>query len=130
MSFTIKNLSEIDDMAPRFGFEAVQEARFANNDLEAESTGLAFHRVKPGCRQAFAHRHEQAEEIYVVLTGRGRIKLDDEIRDVGPLDAIRISPQVARAFEAGPDGLELLVFGPRHQGDGEVLSGDFWDQTG
>jgi mannose-6-phosphate isomerase-like protein (cupin superfamily) len=117
-------------MAPRFGFEAVQEARFANNDLEAESTGLAFHRVKPGCRQAFAHRHEQAEEIYVVLTGRGRIKLDDEIRDVGPLDAIRISPQVARAFEAGPDGLELLVFGPRHQGDGEVLSGDFWDQTG
>jgi mannose-6-phosphate isomerase-like protein (cupin superfamily) len=130
MSFTIKNLSEIDDMAPRFGFEAVQEARFANNDLEAESTGLAFHRVKPGCRQAFAHRHEQAEEIYVVLTGRGRIKLDDEIRDVAPLDAIRISPQVARAFEAGPDGLELLVFGPRHQGDGEVLSGDFWDQTG
>ncbi|HEY2652271.1 MAG TPA: cupin domain-containing protein [Solirubrobacteraceae bacterium] len=130
MSFTIKNLSEIDDMAPRFGFEAVQEARFANNDLAAESTGLAFHRVKPGCRQAFAHRHEQAEEIYVVLTGRGRIKLDDEIRDVGPLDAIRISPQVARAFEAGPDGLELLVFGPRHQGDGEVLSGDFWDQTG
>jgi mannose-6-phosphate isomerase-like protein (cupin superfamily) len=130
MSFTIKNLREIDDMAPRFGFEAVQEARFANKDLEAESTGLAFHRVKPDCRQAFAHRHEEAEEIYVVLTGRGRVKLDDDIRDVAPLDAIRISPQVARAFEAGPEGLELLVFGPRHAGDGEVLSGDFWDQTG
>jgi uncharacterized cupin superfamily protein len=126
VSFTIKNLREVDDMAPRFGFEAVQEARFAHNDLGAESTGLAFHRVKPGCRQAFAHRHEQAEEIYVVLTGRGRIKLDEDIRDVAPLDAIRISPQVARAFEAGPDGLELLVFGPRHAGDGEVLSGDFW----
>jgi mannose-6-phosphate isomerase-like protein (cupin superfamily) len=129
VSFTIKNLREVDDMAPRFGFEAVQEARFANNDLEAEATGLAFHRVKPGCRQAFAHRHKEAEEIYVVLTGRGRIKLDDDIRDVSPLDAIRIAPQVARAFEAGPDGLELLVFGPRHAGDGEVLSGDFWDQT-
>ena len=130
MSFTIKNLREVDDMAPRFGFEAVQEARFANKDLEAESTGLAFHRVKPGCRQAFAHRHEDAEEIYVVLSGKGRIKLDDELRDVTSLDAIRISPHVARAFEAGPDGLELLVFGPRHEGDGEVLSGDFWDQTG
>jgi mannose-6-phosphate isomerase-like protein (cupin superfamily) len=127
MSFTIKNLREVNDAAPRFGFDAVQEARFAHADLQAQSTGLAFHIVKPGCRQAFAHRHQEAEEIYVVLSGTGRIKLDDEIRDVRQMDAIRISPPVARAFEAGPDGLELLVFGPRHTGDGEVLSGDFWE---
>ena len=130
MSFTIKNLREVDDVAPRFGFEAVQEARFPHADLEAESTGLAVHRVKPGGRQAFAHRHQNAEEIYVVLSGTGRIKLDDEVRDVREMDAIRISPPVARAFEAGPDGLELLVFGPRHERDGEVLSGDFWEQAG
>jgi mannose-6-phosphate isomerase-like protein (cupin superfamily) len=128
MSFTIKNLREVEDMAPRFGFDEVQEARFPREDLESESVGLAFHRVKPECRQAFAHRHQHAEEIYVVLSGRGRIKLDDEVRDIQPMDAIRISPEVARAFEAGPDGLELLAFGPRHAGDGEVLSGDFWDQ--
>jgi mannose-6-phosphate isomerase-like protein (cupin superfamily) len=127
MSFTIKNLHQVDDMAPRFGFDEVQEARFPREDLESESIGLAFHRVKPGCRQAFAHRHQQAEEIYVVLSGRGRVKLDDEVHDLEAMDAIRISPQVARAFEAGPDGLELLVFGPRHAGDGEVLSGDFWE---
>ncbi len=126
MSYTIKNLRKIDDMAPGFGFDAVQEARFAQQDLEAESTGLAFHRVKPGCRQAFAHRHHQAEEIYVVLSGRGRMKLDDEIEDVGPLDAVRVSPQVARAFEAGDEGLELLVFGPRHTGEAEIVKGDFW----
>lgn len=130
MSYTIKNLREVDDVAPRFGFQEVQEARFANADLDAESTGLAFHRVKPDCRQAFAHRHHEAEEIYVVLSGSGRIKLDDDIRDVQPMDAIRISPEVGRAFEAGPDGLELLVFGPRHSGDGEVLSGDFWTGEG
>jgi mannose-6-phosphate isomerase-like protein (cupin superfamily) len=130
MSFTIKNLREVEDMAPRFGFDEVQEARFPREDLESESIGLAFHRVKPGCRQAFAHRHQQAEEIYVLLSGRGKIKLDDEVRDIQPMDAIRVSPRVARAFEAGPDGLELLVFGPRHSGDGEVLSGDFWDQAG
>jgi mannose-6-phosphate isomerase-like protein (cupin superfamily) len=130
MSFTIKNLREVEDMAPRFGFDEVQEARFPREDLESESVGLAFHRVKPECRQAFAHRHQHAEEIYVVLSGRGRIKLDDEVRDIQPMDAIRISPEVARAFEAGPDGLELLAFGPRHAGDGEVLSGDFWDQAG
>ena len=126
MSYTIKNLRDVKNMAPRFGFEAVQEARFASHDLETEATGLAFHRVKPGCRQAFAHRHQQAEEVYVVLTGRGRMKLDDEIRDVGPMDAIRVSPTVARAFEADEDGLELLVFGPRHTGEAEIVKGDFW----
>jgi mannose-6-phosphate isomerase-like protein (cupin superfamily) len=127
MSYTIKNLREVEDVAPRFGFQEVQEARFAHGDLETETIGFAFHTVKPGCRQAFAHRHNQAEEVYVVLSGVGRIKLDDEVRDVKPMDAIRVSPRVARAFEAGSDGLELLVFGPRHAGDGEVVTGDFWD---
>ncbi len=128
MTFTIKNLREVEDVAPRFGFDEVQEARFARGDLKSETIGLAFHRVKPGKRQAFAHRHQQAEEIYVVLSGGGRIKLGDEIREVGELDAIRVAPDVLRAFEAGPDGLELLVFGPRHQGDGEVVQEDFWGE--
>ena len=130
MSYTIKNLREIEDVAPRFGFGEVQEARFAHGDLESETIGLAFHRVKPGRRQAFAHRHEQAEEIYVVVSGSGRIKLEDEIADVGPMDAIRVAPHVARAFEAGDDGLELLVFGPRHPRDGELLKDDFWSEAG
>jgi len=129
MSYTIRNLRDVPDVAPRFGFEAVQEARFARGDLDSETIGLAFHTVKPDCRQAFAHRHDQAEEVYVVLSGRGRIKLDDDIRNVQTMDAIRISPGVARAFEAGSDGLELLVFGPHHEGDGEVLTGDFWAQS-
>ena len=125
MSYTIKNLRDVEDMAPKFGFEEVQEARFAGSDLEAQDTGLAFHVVKPGCRQAFAHRHEAAEEIYVVLSGEGRVKLDDEIRDIRPMDAIRISPEVTRKFEAGSEGLELLVFGPHHARDGEIDQ-DFW----
>lgn len=126
MGYTIKNLRAVTDVAPRFGFDEVQEARFARGDLEAESTGLAFHRVKPGCRQAFAHRHKRAEEIYVVLAGRGRVKLGDEVQEIEPMDAIRVSPELARAFAAGPDGLELLVFGPHHEGDSEILKGDFW----
>src|SRR5437660_155342 len=99
MSYTIKNLREVENVAPKFGFEAVQEARFAHHELDAESTGLAFHIVKPGCRQAFAHRHEQAEEIYVVLSGSGRVKLDDEVREVRQMDAIRVAPAVTRSFE-------------------------------
>jgi mannose-6-phosphate isomerase-like protein (cupin superfamily) len=129
VDYSIKNLRDVQDVAPKFGFDAVQEARFAREDLDAETIGLAFHRVKPSCRQAFAHRHHQAEEIYVVLSGHGRVKLDDDIREVGPMDAIRLAPPVARAFEAGPEGLELLVFGPRHAGDGEIVSEDFWAGT-
>jgi len=129
VSYTIKNLREVEDVAPKFGFSEVQEARFARGDLESESIGLAFHTVRPGRRQAFAHRHQQAEEIYVVLSGSGRVKLDDDVQDVAPMDAIRVAPHVARAFEAGPQGLELLVFGPRHAGDGEVIREDFWGQA-
>jgi mannose-6-phosphate isomerase-like protein (cupin superfamily) len=126
-SFTIKNLREVEDMAPRFGFSEVQEARFPREDLNSETVGLAFHLVRPGKRQAFAHRHQQAEEIYVVLSGSGRVKLGDDVREVHPLDAIRVAPEVARGFEGGPEGLELLVFGPRHAGDGEVLREEFWE---
>lgn len=125
MSYTIKNLREVEDVAPRFGFDAIQEARFPRRDLGAQATGLAYHVIKPGQRGA-AHRHEQAEEIYVVVAGGGRIKLDDEVTEVRPLDAVRVAPRVVRAFEAGPDGLELLAFGPHHEGDGEILRDDVW----
>ena len=73
------------------------------------------------------HRHHSAEEIYVILSGTGRAKLDDEIVEVRPLDAIRVPPEVARAFEAGGDGLEFLAFGPHHPGDGEPVD-DPWVQ--
>jgi mannose-6-phosphate isomerase-like protein (cupin superfamily) len=128
VSYSIRNLRESEDFAPKFGFEAVQEARFPGRDLGAEATGLALMRVKPDQRQAFAHRHDAAEEIYVILSGSGRIKLDDAIHDVGPLDAIRIAPGVTRALEAGPEGLEYLAFGPHHEGDGELVHDEFWDR--
>jgi mannose-6-phosphate isomerase-like protein (cupin superfamily) len=121
--FTLKKLTEVDDSAPRFGYAEHQEARFATKDLEAEQTGLSHHRVKPGKRQGFAHKHEDAEEIYVVVAGSGRVKLDDEIVDIEALDAIRVSPEVTRQFEGGPEGLELIAFGPRHEGDGDIIPG-------
>jgi mannose-6-phosphate isomerase-like protein (cupin superfamily) len=123
--YTIKNLREVQDMAEKFGYSETQEARFAREDLGAEATGFAYHVVRPDQRQPFAHRHQDAEEVNVVLAGSGRVRLDDEVVEIGPMDAIRIAPQVTRAFEAGPKGLELLVFGPHHAGDAEVVQ-DFW----
>jgi mannose-6-phosphate isomerase-like protein (cupin superfamily) len=123
-AYTLKRLDDVEDSAAKFGFGETQESRFANDDLETEQTGLSYHRVRAGKRQAFAHRHEQAEEVYVVVAGSGRAKLDDEVVEVGPLDAIRVSPGIIRAFEGGPEGLALLAFGPLRPDDrGEMLQG-------
>ena len=122
-SYTLKKLTDVKDSAPAFGHGEVQEARFAGADLDATDTGVSHQRIKPDQRVPFGHVHDKAEEIYVVLSGRGRVKLDDEIIEIGPLDALRVAPKVTRNFEAGPDGLELLAFGPHHKGDGEVIQG-------
>jgi mannose-6-phosphate isomerase-like protein (cupin superfamily) len=119
--FTHKKLTEVKDSAASFGHGEAMEARFANGDLEAEETGFSFHRIKPGKRQPFGHVHDEAEEVYVVVRGSGLLKLDDEIIEVERLDAIRVSPDVTRAFEAGDEGLEVIVFGPRHEGDGRII---------
>ena len=124
-TYTLKKLTDVEDSAPGFGFGELQEARFANEDLHTERTGVSFHRVKPGKRQGFAHRHDEAEEVYVVLAGSGRVKLDDEILDIEPLDAVRVAPGVVRQFEGGSNGMELLAFGRRHDGDGELIQ-EWW----
>jgi len=124
--YTHLNLEEAKDMAAGFGHGEMGEVRFPNHDLNTEQTGLSHHRLRPGARQPFGHRHQEAEEIYVVLAGSGRVKLDDEIREIGRLDAIRVAPEVTRNFEASDEGLELLAFGPRYEGDGELLHG-WWD---
>jgi mannose-6-phosphate isomerase-like protein (cupin superfamily) len=122
-SHTHIRLTEVRDSAPEFGLGDDQAARFANGALETEQTGVSHHRLKPGKRQRFGHRHEEAEEVYVVLSGNGRIKLDDEIIQLQPLDAVRIAPHVTRAVEAGRGGIEFIAVGPRHEGDGELIPG-------
>src|ERR1035437_1878682 len=107
------------------GFGDRWEARIARVALEAEQTGVTHFRLRPGKRSPFAHRHVRAEEVYVILAGTGRVKLDDDIADVRMLDAIRIAPEVVRAFEAGPDGVAFLLFGPHHEADGEQVD-DVW----
>ena len=128
MSYSKKNLRELKDAAADFGFSETHEARFGREALGAEQTGFAYQFVKPGKRQAFGHRHANAEEVYVVLSGSGRIKLDDELVEIERLDAIRVGPPVLRSFEAGPEGLELLAFGPHHPGDAEVVP-DVWKDS-
>jgi len=129
MSYTIRNLRDTEDLAPKHGLSELGEAHFPREELGSETIGLAYHVLRPGKRQGFAHRHSEAEEIYLVLSGDGKVKLDGDVRDVKAMDAIRVAPHVMRAFQAGGGGLEMLVFGPRHAGDGEMLNEGFWEDA-
>jgi hypothetical protein len=112
--YTIKNLREdVDDSAAKFGMGDVLESHFARDDLDATQFGLSLQQLKPNARMPFGHKHEKQEEVYVIVGGSGRLKLDDEIVDVGRWDAVRVAPEVMRAFEAGPDGLDVIAFGAR-----------------
>lgn len=124
-SHTQLNLDDVEDVAPANGFGDRWKARPAGIPLAAEQTGITYFQLRPGKRSPFSHRHLHAEEIYVILGGTGTAKLGDELCDVRPLDALRVAPEVARAFEAGPGGLEFLALGPHHPGDGEPVD-DQW----
>jgi uncharacterized cupin superfamily protein len=125
MDYAIENLRELDDSAVKFGISEIHEARFGRHALGCETTGVAYYVFRPGKRQPFGHHHTEDEEVYVVLSGSGRVRLDDQVVDVKPFDAIRVAPSVTRAFEAGDEGLELLAFGGHHENDAQLVN-DFW----
>jgi mannose-6-phosphate isomerase-like protein (cupin superfamily) len=124
--YTITNLSDVEDSAAAAGL-SFGIVRFPRKALGCERTGFAHQLYFPGRRQSFGHRHADAEEVYYVIAGSGAVKLDDGVHELRAQDLIRLAPHVTRSFEAAPGGLELLVFGARHEGDGEVVPG-YWEQ--
>jgi mannose-6-phosphate isomerase-like protein (cupin superfamily) len=123
--FTIKNLKDVEDAAASRGSDV--EARFGRKHLESQHLGVSYFRYAPGFRTPYGHRHREQEEAYVVVGGSGRIRLDDEIVELRQWDAVRVAPGVVRAFEGGPEGLELIAVGADRPegGDGEMVQ-DFW----
>jgi mannose-6-phosphate isomerase-like protein (cupin superfamily) len=123
--FAIKNLKELDDAAAERGPDI--EARFARQQLDSEHLGVSYFRYGPNYRSPIGHRHREQEEAYVVVAGSGRVRLDDEIVELGEWDVIRVAPSVVRSFEGGPEGLELIAVGSDRPegGDGEMIP-DHW----
>jgi mannose-6-phosphate isomerase-like protein (cupin superfamily) len=111
------NLEQLTDIAPRFGMDAIGEVRFGREPLGAQGIGLAFYRFKPNARLGFGHRHKTMEEMYLVLSGGGRIRIGDEISELSPRDVVYVAPGSMRCWEAGPEGLELVAFGSHAEGE-------------
>jgi mannose-6-phosphate isomerase-like protein (cupin superfamily) len=116
--FTLRNLrTDVDDVGSNFDGPADLEFRLATKALELEQSGLCYQRIPPGERFPYGHTHRRQEEVYVVVGGSGRMKLDDEIVEVKQWDAVRVPPGTWRGYEAGPDGLEIFVIGAPNLGD-------------
>jgi uncharacterized cupin superfamily protein len=129
--YTLLNLkTDVEDAAKNFGEYAPHiEAHFARKPLGLEKSGISYFKVTPGFRAPFGHAHTDQEEVYVVLSGSARVKLDDEILELSPMDAVRIPTSVKRGFEAGPDGAEILAFGAPDTDNKDIeMDQGFWPQ--
>ena len=125
--YKLVKVEDVEDSAKAFGIAEIQEARFAVGDLEASQVGVSWFRMAPNQRQPFGHHHDRAEEVYFVVSGSGRVKLDDEIIELTSGDLLRVAPEIIRCFEAGPDGMVYYAAGQHMDGDGDLMPGWWTD---
>lgn len=118
MPFTLRNIKQdLEDLGSRFDGAPDLEFRAATKALELRESALSYQSVPAGYRFPYGHTHKTQEEVYVVVRGSGRMKVDDEIVELGEWDAVRVPPGSWRGYEAGPRGLELLVIGAPNLGE-------------
>jgi mannose-6-phosphate isomerase-like protein (cupin superfamily) len=132
--FSLRNLREdLEDFGSNFDGPPDLEFRHASKALELEQSGLSYQRIPSNYRFPYGHTHKEQEEVYVVVRGSGRMKLDDEIVEVKEWDVVRVPPGTWRGYEGGQDGLEILVFGAPNLGENprEDVEGqrDWWAAT-
>jgi len=131
--FTLRNLKQdLEDIGSNFDGDPGLEFRMATKALELGNSGLSYQRIPAGHRFPYGHTHRKQEEVYVVVGGSGRMKLDEEIVELREWDAVRVPPGMWRGYEAGPDGLEILVIGAPNLGENprEDVEGrrDWWTE--
>lgn len=125
--YTKKNLRrDVEDQAPKFDMPSEMEARFGRTPLGGETLGLSLMKLAPGFRIPFGHKHEGQEEVYLIVSGSARVKVEDEIVELSEWDAIRFDRNTMRAVEAGPEGVEYLAFGAGDDARDAELVPNWW----
>ena len=126
---TVVNLKQVEDLAPKFGLSPGLESRFARTPLGLEQSGLSYFRVAPDFTTPFGHRHGKQEEVYLVVSGNARVKVEDDVVELGAWDAIRIPAGTAHSFGGGPDGAEIVAFGaPNTENKDVEMLEDWWGE--
>ena len=126
--YTHLNLKDdVDDQAPNFGLSPNLEFRMARVPLEMENAGVSYLRIAPGFRMPFGHKHKNQEEVYVLVNGSAKIKIEDDVHELKQWDAVRLHKDTMRGFEAGPEGAELIAIGAPNTGPGDAdMEQDWW----
>lgn len=122
-NYKLVNLKELDDAAQSYGLGEHLETRFARKAMGLEQFGFSYQKLQPNFRQPFGHTHGEQEEVYLVIEGGGRIKVEDEILELNQWDAIRVPAGVTRALESGESGMTLIAIGGQASGDGDIKQG-------
>lgn len=121
-SFAVVNLLNVEDStgerAPGI------EGRFARKHLDSRDLGVSLFRYAANLRSPVAHSHREQEEAYVVVAGSGRVLLDGEVQELRQWDVLRVAPEVVRAFEAGPEGLDIVAVGGPKPEEGDGVMGE------
>ena len=125
--YTVRNLKEVENQGANFGIDPSElQLRMAKDPLECAHAGISYLKLGPGFRVPFGHTHKTQEEIYVLITGSGRMKVADEVIDLKPFTAVRVAPDTPRGYEGGPDGAELIVIGAPRTGSGDAVTMPDW----
>jgi mannose-6-phosphate isomerase-like protein (cupin superfamily) len=125
-NYTKANLRDVEDMAPKFGMPDGMQSRFARGDIQGKTLGLSLFTLAPGFRIPFGHKHANQEEVYVIVRGSGRVKVEDDIVELNEWDAIRFDKDTMRDMEAGPDGMEYVAFGAGDDPKEAEMAQDWW----
>jgi quercetin dioxygenase-like cupin family protein len=82
--------------------------------LEAQTLGARLWRLHPG-QASTKHRHFEMHELYLLLEGRGRMRVDDELITLEPLSAVLVQPEHVRQLfnDTDSDALWLVAGAPR-----------------
>ena len=128
MAYTKTNLRDVEDSAPKFDMPAGMQARFARTAIEGKTLGLSLFTLAPGFRIPFGHKHASQEEVYVVVKGSARVKVDDEVVELEQWDAIRFDQDTMRDMEGGPDGCEYLAFGAGDDPQEVEMAPGWWQE--
>jgi mannose-6-phosphate isomerase-like protein (cupin superfamily) len=110
-NYTKVNLKNIEDQAAKGGLSPGLKAHFARVPLELEKSGISYFRIAPNFRIPFGHKHSEQEEVYLVVDGSAQVRVDDDVVELNPWDAIRVPTGAMRGLAAGPEGAEVIAFG-------------------
>jgi mannose-6-phosphate isomerase-like protein (cupin superfamily) len=119
--YSVENLKEVQNQGENFGIDPSElQLRMAKDPLECANAGISYLKLGPDFRVPFGHTHKTQEEIYVLITGSGRMKIGDDVIELEPFTAVRVAPETPRGYEGGPEGAELIVIGAPRTGSGDA----------